>query len=184
MPTGVAILLHQRGRLVLHASAAVVAGQAVAFVGESGYGKSTLALALTPPGEVLTDDVLPIRIDTDGVWAEPSGFPPRLPAAGGAGKRRVPISPATPARLRALYVLQWGEEIRTEGIPPGERIATVLVSMFCRRMLAIGGRTEHLEQCGVIARQSQTRRLLRPRGLEHLEATRRAIERDLATMTS
>ncbi len=40
-----ALLLHQRKFLVLHASAVKIDGQAIAFVGEKGMGKSTMAAA-------------------------------------------------------------------------------------------------------------------------------------------
>src|SRR5262249_21201448 len=44
--TMMAVLLCQRGFLVLHASAVEVDGEAIAFVGASGAGKSSLAAAL------------------------------------------------------------------------------------------------------------------------------------------
>lgn len=68
------VLLHQRGLLVLHASAIEVNGQAVAFVGHSGAGKSTLAAHLRQRGyRVISDDLLAIDLDANGLpWAQPS----------------------------------------------------------------------------------------------------------------
>lgn len=59
-----AIHLMLRQELVLHASAVEVDGEALAFVGRSGMGKSTLATALCTLGHPLvTDDLL--RVDAD-----------------------------------------------------------------------------------------------------------------------
>lgn len=50
------ILLQQRGLLVLHASAVSVGGGAVAFLGASGWGKSTTAASLHALGHSLVAD--------------------------------------------------------------------------------------------------------------------------------
>ena len=56
-----ALLLTLRGQTVLHASAVAVDGAAIAFVGQSGRGKSTLATLLCLDGaDLVTDDVLTI----------------------------------------------------------------------------------------------------------------------------
>ena len=53
------VVLRQRGLLVLHGSAVAKAGRAVCFVGDSGWGKSTLAASLVERGwQLLTDDLL------------------------------------------------------------------------------------------------------------------------------
>lgn len=59
---GLATVLALAGRCVLHASAVAVDGRAIAFVGSSGGGKSTLAAAACAGGaELISDDVL--RLD-------------------------------------------------------------------------------------------------------------------------
>lgn len=59
---GLATVLMLRGHLLLHASAVSVAGRAVAVVGQSGRGKSTVATLLCASGALMvTDDVL--RVD-------------------------------------------------------------------------------------------------------------------------
>ncbi|MBA2954242.1 hypothetical protein GON03_07905 [Nocardioides sp. MAH-18] len=63
--TVLAFVLAMRGEAVLHASAVQVGDAALAFVGASGMGKSTMATLLCAAGaRLVTDDVL--RVDTTG----------------------------------------------------------------------------------------------------------------------
>lgn len=62
--TMLAFLLMLRGSTVLHASAVAVDGEAIAFTGPSGGGKSTVAALMCRAGAALvTDDVLAIDVD-------------------------------------------------------------------------------------------------------------------------
>jgi energy-coupling factor transporter ATP-binding protein EcfA2 len=65
--TAFGVLLYQRGRIVLHASAVQVGDSAVLFCGKSGAGKSTIAAALNKLGYAhVTDDVCCIDFDMEG----------------------------------------------------------------------------------------------------------------------
>ncbi len=64
----VGFVLHLRGTPCLHASAVVIDGRAVAFLGHSGAGKSTTAAAFVRRGfAALTDDVLALEVEADAV---------------------------------------------------------------------------------------------------------------------
>jgi hypothetical protein len=68
-------VLYQRGYHVLHGSAVEVEGGAVAFIGESGWGKSSIAAALNAKGHrIIGDDVIPVLINAGTVTVVP-GFP-------------------------------------------------------------------------------------------------------------
>jgi hypothetical protein len=72
--TAIGIVLHQRARLVLHASAVCVNGRAVVFCGRSGAGKSTLAAALNKRGYgLLLDDVCAVELVGGQPLAHPDG---------------------------------------------------------------------------------------------------------------
>jgi len=69
------VLLHQRGILPLHANALVFSGRAVAFMGVSGAGKSTMAAWFHDRGyPILTDDVCAITIRSGVPLVQP-GIP-------------------------------------------------------------------------------------------------------------
>ena len=109
----------------LHSTAVVIDGEAVGFLGDCGYGKSTLGAAFVSRGfRLLTDDVLALE-KRNGAWAAHAG-PPRLKLfpsvaqkvlARGVGDRLndgtsklvLRLSPKEtrdrPVPLRSLYVL-------------------------------------------------------------------------------
>ncbi len=73
------LALSRRGVLIFHASAVAIDGVALAFLGESGRGKSTLACSLANQGAgLLTDDGLVIEPSGDGLLALPSQPSTRL----------------------------------------------------------------------------------------------------------
>lgn len=75
LATVLAFWLERLGICVLHASAVAAGGQTVAFLSDSGNGKSTLAATLMQAGlALLTDDILPLE-QRDGISLGRSGFP-------------------------------------------------------------------------------------------------------------
>lgn len=134
--TGFGILLQQRKRIVLHASAVRVRDQAVLFCGPSGAGKSTLAAALVDAGyDLVTDDFCGIAMEDDGMpWVQPDGRQLKLwqnsiDRLSLADRKTAPVRTriekfyvepraaiAAPLPLGAVYVLR---EARPPNAPPG-----------------------------------------------------------------
>ncbi|HEX8381558.1 MAG TPA: hypothetical protein VF619_13535 [Allosphingosinicella sp.] len=121
------VKLRLEGASLLHGACLRVGGRAVAILGGSGHGKSTLAAACLALGaELLTEDLLLLRQGANGFEAEPGAptlhlladswrhLEPRLPPAGdrahlnGDGKVRLvlPAGSAEPVRLAAVYILE------------------------------------------------------------------------------
>lgn len=94
--TLLAVHLMLRHAHVLHASAVHVDGRALAFVGSSGMGKSTVSAALCEVGcDLVSDDLLRVDLVDDGHIVHPGGTENRLrPSA------RVLAEAAGPAAVR------------------------------------------------------------------------------------
>lgn len=62
--TGFGLLLRQRGKAALHASSVCINDKVVAFVGTTGCGKSSLALASVERGnKLVADDVTALDLN-------------------------------------------------------------------------------------------------------------------------
>ncbi len=73
----ISLALLKQGIEPLHSTVVVIDGQAIAILGDTGYGKSTLAAALLQSGaSLLTDDLLVVRQNGAGWLAYPG--PPRM----------------------------------------------------------------------------------------------------------
>lgn len=133
--SGLAAVLHQRGRQPLHASGVLVDGGCVAFLGGSYMGKSTMAAALNQRGYMaLCDDICAVTFATGNatvvpgtgrlqLWADAAlalGLKTEsVPRAHPEGDRydfpfdSTPID--RPIPLRRLYILQ-ESRMNPEGI--------------------------------------------------------------------
>lgn len=172
------ILLYQRGRLVLHAGAVLIEGEAVAFVGRSGQGKSSLVAALHRQGcPVIADDVLPVNLAGDRPLVS-AGYPhlklddvianllqyPRGQPLPSPQEKWIYGAEAgfeqKPTPLGRLYFLTEGNAPRIEPLPAQEKFLELVRHSYPTRFGQPGGQT-HLEQCVALARQTPILRLHR-----------------------
>jgi hypothetical protein len=160
-----------RGYEVFHASAVGCGGRAVAFVGPTGAGKTSLAVQLLARGlEFFTDDVLSLGSSTSGLRAHPGAAiasvrPAErelIPGAtwkrlgevlGHSGKTYVEVPRAAgPAPLGAIYFL------RAEDGPPVEPIPRPDPRLLLSSTFVVGVQTparliNQLEVCSALARE-------------------------------
>ena len=119
-------VLRLRGRTSLHASAVIVHGRAVAFVGPAGAGKSTTAAAFARRGHaVLTEDIVTLSESDEG-FGVLSGYPwirlwPASVEALFGSKQALPrISPADPEWDKCFLDLAGGDfSFASEAVPLG-----------------------------------------------------------------
>ena len=195
-----AVLLHQRGLLVLHASTIAVNGTAIAFLGESGQGKSTLAAAFYTRGHsIVTDDVTAIQVDGEihsvlpgfpqlkllpGAAASLRGVPKTLPQLHSQSKKRVlrvtRDFSLVSLPIRRIYVLAEGQSQKIEVLQPQEAFKELVRHSYVVHLLeATGSTSTHLCQCVSLASRLSICRLERQRSLSALPILARIVEEDL-----
>lgn len=137
-------VLAMRGEPLLHASAVAVQGRAIAFIGASGMGKSTLAALLCSAGaRMVTDDVL--RLDRregeflchfgsgeirlrEGAAALAASFPSA--ASSRSADNRITLQPPSPASRPSLGALVIPHPSRTLDRLSLERLSVVEASFL------------------------------------------------------
>lgn len=197
--TVMAILLYQRGFLVLHASAVEINGGAVAFLGVSGQGKSSTAAAFQAHGyDFLTDDVAPVTLSQSVATIAP-GFPqmklsPETAAAldydfeslrrlyvddKKRGYRPIQNFAQLPSPILRIYVLADDPEFGIEPLSPKESVME-LVRHSRPTTLRVSGGTPHFMQCTALAKEHTLYRLKRPRNLALLSQLVQMVEDHIA----
>lgn len=185
-------LLHQRGLLPLHANCVDIGGRAVAFLGRSGAGKSSLAHWFQRRGHaVLADDVSAIAPLAEPPLALP-GVPrlrlwlDALEAAGldggayprsFAGQDKFDVPTAVIERrglpLGACYLLAEAGEGEAHGIArlTGIDASEALIANTYRGGFVplLGRGEQHLNACIALARQVAVFRAVRRWGRDHYD---------------
>ncbi len=199
-----AVLLRQRGYLLLHASAVAVANEGVLFLGSSGWGKSTMAAALHSRGHALvTDDVAVLRVEENGsmvfpafpqlkLWPEAlvslGDEPEKLPRWNPYFQKRARSAshkfPSTPLPIKRLYVLSEGDTTEMLPLRPQEAFMELVRHTYGSDyglQTAMGvGSTSHFLQCTTVANKVAVCSLRRQKSLSQLPDLSRLVEKDLA----
>ncbi len=190
-----ALILHQRGFLVLHGSAVEHDGKCYAFVAPKYHGKSTVSATLQARGcRLVTDDLIPVRINDAGIPMVSPGYPfskvwpdvftamgedpdhhPRFLDGFEKRLRMVPLeSMATsPIPLERIYVLGWSENPTIERLSRAEAFQQTVTHTHHHVLPLVaaesGGQIRHFQTLGSLLRHTTVSRLQRPRLLESLD---------------
>ncbi len=194
------LVLSKRGQLVFHASCVEIAGGAIAFVAQSGRGKSTLAASFATCGfRLLTDDGLLVEETARGFEIVPSHpsirlwedsrealMPPGVRSAPAlqytskarflAGEELVFCDQSRP--LRRVYFLGDGsaERIAFKPLHPADALLEWVRHSFLLDVEEKPRLASHFEQVANLAKQPIHYRLDYPRNFEQLAALREAIQ--------
>jgi hypothetical protein len=193
------LALSKQGKLVLHASAVEIDGEGVAFIGESGRGKSTLAASFATSGfRFLTDDgllvepdgekyqILPshpsIRLWQDSEEALVAGAAQKAPAVEFTSKSRFLAGGGIafcgePRRLRRVYFLGEGSgQARIfERMAPSTALIELVKHSFLLDIKERELLVTHFDELSGLASQPIFYRLDYPRRFEDLPQVRQAI---------
>lgn len=193
------LALSRQGKLVFHASAVELDGGAVAFIAESGRGKSTLAASLATDGcALLTDDGLVVEGCAKGFDVLPSHPSIRLwedsrtalmapaarssPALQYTTKARILAGDAIsfcaqPRPLRRAYFLGTGSasDVTFERLSASEAMIEWVKHSFLLDVEERSRLASHFGDVARLARQPIHYRLDYPRRYEQLPAVRQSI---------
>ncbi len=203
-----ATILHQRGLLVLHASAAAVRGRGVVFLGWHGWGKSTIAATLHARGHgVVADDVVAVSFDNTGQATILSGFPqlklwPDVVASLGDLPADLPLlHPLIDKRARRaserfmqgplplahIFVLAERDSPVPDVVrlrPQDAFVELVRHSYVARLLERTGAASVHFLQCTRLVNYVPIARLERGRSLPNLPRLARLVEEEVARALS
>jgi hypothetical protein len=197
-----AVVLQQRGLLVLHAATVEIGGAAVAIMGAPGCGKSTLAATLYRWDHgIVADDITAIQSNGgEGavvfpgfpqlkLWPEvvtslgddPEKLPCLEPGIEKRAKRTTHRFSLKPIPLRRIYVLAECQPHKIEPLTTQEAfIELIRHSCLIQILQKIIRPSLHFSQCGSIANHVSISRLNRPCSLSSLPDVVRMVEEDLA----
>ncbi len=203
----ISFALLKLGMEPLHSTAVAIDGGAVGFMGDSGFGKSTLGAAFLQHGHpVLTDDLLIVRKESGGVYAYPGHprvklFPEIARALFGQRvnamfrdpyslKVAIPVDPEliTPGAipLRAVYVIRptaagsHSERVTIRSLNPRRAFLDLITNTVNTVVTEPDRLARQFDQAGWLCTSIPVKSLSYPRHLSRLAAVVEAVRSDLA----
>ena len=211
--TIMAILLYQRGAFILHGSVVNLHGRAVAFLGNSGEGKSSLAAALHAQGHpIVADDVAALTLDSrtlkgqmlekgaiavtpafpqlkiypevaDILGYDPAALYPLHPHLSKRGYRLPDNFPQTPLPLQQIYILSSGPHLSIDPLKP--QVAIMELARHSQlATLSEMGEAFQFRQCATLVKACPVHRLQRPRNLALLSEVAGWVEKQVVAEQS
>lgn len=190
-------LLYQRKTLPLHGCLIGIEDSAIAFLGPTGMGKSTVAGAFYREGyDIASDDIVPVRC-TDGtanayptypaVKLDPSEPVPSIGLTSWSTvdleKRFHRIQEGFLDEVRPLarvYVLDRGGRVALSSVSKQTAVREVLHHSYRPYLVAeIGIEERHFEQCSAVAANVPVKQLTHPLTPESLPQIIEVVENDL-----
>ncbi len=188
------VILHQRGFLVLHASSVSVNGKGVAFIGNSGQGKSTTAFSLILNGHgLVSDDVLPVKIEDGKIRVYP-GFPAlKLTRNTVLPFKNFEIKPnfskyfysfkdgftSSPLKLEHIFILEQGNKLAFNDINLRKALMSLVKNSYCIKLFMDGENRDNLLQCSEIVKKVPITSLKFYKSLPELTKISEFIEKQL-----
>lgn len=204
------MVLNLRGREAIHATAVMVRGGAIAFLGPPGAGKSTLAASFLLAGyRALGDDCLVLeerrgiravpaypgfRLWNDSAQALGADASAAMPVAAYTAKVRmlsrecVARFPGRPVPLKRIYRLVRGRSGRkkirvpaVQALAPRDALIELVSASFPLNVRDQSMLERHFRVMQRVASEIPVRRVLIPDDFDALPAVRQAILRDLSS---
>ncbi|KST67761.1 phosphoenolpyruvate carboxykinase (ATP) [Mastigocoleus testarum] len=199
------VILRQRGFLVIHASCVEINGNAVAFMGASGCGKSTIAATFyTHNYRILSDDIMPIKITPNSAIALPSYpsfklFPKSLISLGEDTKKLSSVTHKSlklsynftqkfqekPLNIQKIYVLAKGKQHAIKNLKPQDAfIELVRHTRAINLMDSSESMSKHLSMCSQLIQKVSFCRFTRKPSLTDLPKLVKMVEDDLTQVNT
>lgn len=196
--SAMSILLHQRGHLVFHGSAVSRNDCGVILLGNKGWGKSTLAAALHDEGfDFISDDVTAIDMKCKPpsilpafpqlkLWPDalvhfgqdPNQFSKISSRIDKRHKQVLTSSTQVPVPLKKVFLLDGGDSLQIEPIPPREAVIRIMGNLYAARYPDGFLRPDEescFTSCASLVKQAQVLSIQRPYDLSLLKKTVRLI---------